>query len=221
MIYWIGDERIELKKGELLYIPGTLDRAWTSHPDELHRKYTVVYLWNDQLQESSLPLFKSDQFLRMRPRNATYFEQRFAFLFVQWLGKRPYYEQLSGHVLSELLMLVAQQRAERLASPTKERIARKIQEYILRDFHKNITIEELSELAGITPNYVTILFKEVIGTTPIQYMHQIRINTAVNLLENTQMTVREVAEYLGYCDQAYFHRMFKKFMGASPTDIRS
>lgn len=220
VIYWLGDNYMEVKKGELLYIPSTMDRAWTSHPDELHQKYTVVFLWNNQTQESPLPFMKQDESFRLKLRNATYFEQRFAFLFVQWLGKRAYYEALSRHVLSELLTLAAQQRSERHASPTKERMARKIQEYMLSDIHKNVTIEELSELVGITPNYVTILFKEVIGTTPIQYMHQIRINTAVNLLENTHMTVRAVAEYLGYCDQAYFHRMFKKFMGAAPTDIR-
>ncbi len=156
----------------------------------------------------------------MKLQNTAYYEQRFAFLFIQWLGKRPYYEQMSQFILCELLTLIAQELVEWKSSPAKEQMARKIQEYILQNFTKNLTIEELSELVGLTSNYVTVLFKEVIGSTPIQYLHQTRINTAVNLLENTEMTVGDIAEYLGYCDQAYFSRTFKKWMGVAPTKVR-
>lgn len=161
-----------------------------------------------------------DELLRFKPRNSAYFEQRFAFLFVQWLGRRTYYDQLSRNVIAELLLLVSQEKAERNASPVKEQIVRRMQEYILYNFRRNITIEELSTIVDVTPNYVTILFKEVIGVTPIQYLHQIRINTAWNLLSETKMSIREVAEYLGYCDQSYFNRMFKKWMGTAPSHMK-
>src|SRR5690606_40213174 len=78
-------------------------------------------------------------------------------------------------------------------------------------------IEELADLAGVTPNYISVIFKEVVGYTPIQYLHQLRINTAINLLKNTSMTIHEIAEYLGYYDQSYFNRMFKKWMGTNPS----
>ncbi|WHZ03945.1 AraC family transcriptional regulator [Neobacillus sp. YX16] len=218
LYYWINDQKFEVQKGEVLHIPFCLDRAWKSHPDNSHQKYTAVF--SRASNETYLPFAKPNKITRMKLRNAAYYEQRFAFLFIQWLGKRPYYEQMSQFILFELLTLIAQELAEWKSSPAKEQIARKIQGYILQNFTKNLTIEELSELVGYSPNYVTVVFKEVIGSTPIQYLHQIRINTAVNLLENTEMTVGEMSEYLGYCDQAYFNRTFKKWMGVAPTKLR-
>ncbi|UVI28782.1 AraC family transcriptional regulator [Paenibacillus spongiae] len=220
VVFWVNNDRFELEKGEALYVPYGVDRAWSSHPEELHQKYTVQFNWEDRSRDNPLHFTKQDAMIRIKPRNAPYFEQRFATLFFQWSGQRPYFELMSQHIFLELLTLIAQERKELRASPSKERIARNIQEYILCNFRKNITIEELASLAEITPNYTTVLFKEVLGSTPIQYLHQIRIKTAVNLLENTQMTVREIAEYLGYCDQAYFNRIFKKWMGAAPSHIR-
>jgi AraC-like DNA-binding protein len=221
VIYYIENKQYELGKGEVLYIPHNLNRAWTSHPHESHKKYTVVFALEGPLPEIPLFFGKKEELFRFSPRNAAYFEQRFAFLFVQWLGQRTYFEHLCSNVLSELLILISQERSERRASPAKDRMVRKIQEYILYNFRRNITIDELAAITNVTPNYVTVLFKEVMGITPIQYLHQTRINTAWNLLHNTGMTVREVAEYLGYCDQSYFNRMFKKRMGSAPSQIKS
>ncbi|WP_408007656.1 helix-turn-helix domain-containing protein [Pseudalkalibacillus sp. A8] len=219
--YFIEDEQFELEKGDLLYIPFNLYRAWKNHPNETHKKYTIVFSWEDQAQEE-LPIFtERNRLLNFKPRNSAYFEQRFAFLFVQWLGQRSFYERLCHNVMSELLLLLSQEKTERNASPAKEQIVRRMQEYILYNFRRNITIDELASIVDVTPNYVTILFKEVIGVTPIQYLHQIRINTAWDLMTDTDMTIREVAEYLGYCDQSYFNRMFKKWMGTAPSRMKS
>ena len=219
VMYWVGSEQMELNKGEVLYIPPEMDRSWSNHPAEPHNKYTVIFT-APLLSYSILPFVQSGVRQRIKIQNVAYYEQRFANMFVQWVGKRRYYEQVTSHALSELLALMGQDIAERTSTPSKEWTARRIQEYILQNFRRNITLEELSSLTGITPNYVTVVFKEVIGCTPIQYLHQTRISTAVNLLDNGQMTVAEVAEYLGYCDQAYFNRMFKKWMGVSPTQIK-
>ncbi|MFC5466112.1 helix-turn-helix domain-containing protein [Lederbergia graminis] len=217
VVYWINNERLELKKGDILYIPFSMERAWENHPEELHQKYTVVFFWEDLELKNALNFTKQNNIFHFNTHNAAYVEQRFSKLFTQFLAKRVYYEQMSSHILSELLTLLAQESSEQRTSPARELIARKIQEYILANFRKNITIEELADLAGVTPNYISVIFKEVVGYTPIQYLHQLRINTAINLLKNTSMTIHEIAEYLGYYDQSYFNRMFKKWMGTNPS----
>ena len=219
--YQIDRTNFILEPGELLFIPSHIYRSWTNCKDILHKKYTAVFSWEQQVCETALThMSHAYSAFRFTPRSTAYFEQRLAYMFVQWLGKRMHYEQITTHTLAELLILIVQERAERHCSPSKEHIVRKMQDYILYHFREVITLGELAAVGEVSPNYVTILFKEVTGTTPIQYVHQIRVNTALNLFENTQMTVREVAEYLGYCDQSYFNRVFKKWMGMAPTHIQ-
>ncbi|MGP4039644.1 helix-turn-helix domain-containing protein [Gracilibacillus sp. D59] len=221
VVYYIENKQLELEKGEFLWIPDNLYRAWKNHQFKSHRKYTVLFSTETKTLDFPLPFPEKDQLFRYKPRNSAYFEQRFAFLYVQWLGQRTYYEHLSRNILSELLLLISQERFEQSASPGKETVVRKVQEYILYNFRNHITIDELSKIANVSPNYVTVLFKEVIGVTPIQYLHQTRVNMAWNLLTTTQMSVKEAAEYLGYCDQSYFNRMFKKWMGMPPSQVNS
>ena len=219
--YQIDRMNVILEPGELLFIPSHVYRFWTNCKDMSHKKYTVVFSWKQPASETPLThMFHADQAFRFIPHSTAYFEQRLAYMFVQWLGKRMHHEQITTHILAELLILIVQERTERPSSPSKERIVRKMQDYILYHFRDVITLEELSTVGEVSSNYVTILFKEVTGTTPIQYVHQIRVNTALNLFENTQMTVREVAEYLGYCDQSYFNRVFKKWVGMAPTHVQ-
>jgi AraC-like DNA-binding protein len=221
VIYNINNKTIALEKGEILYIPSKIERSWMNHPEGPHKKYTVIFSWEKNSVE--LPPFfnNTEDIFRYKPRNTAFYEQRLSFLNIQWLGQRSLYEQLSDTIMSELIYLISQERIEWHTSPIKERTARTIQEFILNNYRRNITIEELAEVGEVTPNYVTVLFKEVIGITPIQYLHQTRINTAWSLLNNTDMSVREVAEYLGYCDQAYFNRVFKKWMGTAPTHVKT
>ncbi len=216
VIYFVEDRRIVLEKGDTLYIPYHHYRAWTSHPDEPHTKFTAVFSWEEPLSQSSLLFPNKENLFQSRIRNAVYFKQRFSYLFVQWSSIRTLSEPLSNNVLQELLLLITQENQEAGAASSKERTVRKLQEYILNHYRRNITIDELASIAEITPSYVTVLFKKVVGITPIQYMHHIRINNALHLLQNTQMSIGEIAEYLGYCDQAYFNRMFKKWMGTAP-----
>ncbi|MCM3718140.1 helix-turn-helix domain-containing protein [Fictibacillus phosphorivorans] len=219
VVYWIQGNYVELEKGEILYIPPNIDRAWENHADESHQKYTVVFTWEEHVLKNTLHFTKQNGVYRYKTSNTPYYEQRFSTLYTQTLWKKPYFELMSEYVLSELFTQIAQESSEQRATPAKERIAREIEDYLLRHFRRNVTIEELADLAGVTPNYVSVLFKEVMGNTPIQHLHQIRINTALNLLKNTQMTINEIAEYLGYCDQSYFNRMFKKWMGVAPSHI--
>lgn len=221
VIYYVDNKTLVLEEGDTLYIPHHMDRAWTSCPDESHKKFTAVFSWEEPASQSALLFPNKENLFHFHIRNAVYFEQRFSYLFVQWSSIRTLSEHLSNNVLQELLILISQENLEGGASSSKERIVRKLQEYILNHFRRNITIDELASIAEITPSYVTVLFKKVIGITPIQYLHHIRINTAVHLLQNTQMTIGEIAEYLGYCDQAYFNRMFKKWMGTAPIHAKS
>jgi AraC-like DNA-binding protein len=60
----------------------------------------------------------------------------------------------------------------------------------------------------------------MLGQTPIDYIHQVKVSVACELLKGGGMTIAEISDHLGYCEQSYFHRIFKKFTGVAPTAVQ-
>lgn len=66
-----------------------------------------------------------------------------------------------------------------------------------------------------------IHFKEWSGTSPVSYRNGIRISSAKSLLQNSNLSIYEISSEIGFDDQYYFSRLFKKLTGLSPRDFRS
>ena len=88
------------------------------------------------------------------------------------------------------------------------------------NLNTDITIEEIAHNLHIDPSHLTRVLKSSIGISPKQYMMQQKLAYAKNLLLNTSASVSEVALSVGYSDQLYFSRIFKKREGMTPTEYR-
>ncbi len=102
----------------------------------------------------------------------------------------------------------------------KGTIARMITAYFKENYMKKISVEELSHYTYLSTTYVTKIFKEETGSTPINYLISIRMNKAKDLLQDQTLSVKEVAKSVGYDDPYYFSKLFKKHCGISPTLYR-
>ena len=69
----------------------------------------------------------------------------------------------------------------------------------------------------LTPAYLSRLFKKEMGRGPAEYLQKIRIEAAKNLLVNTDMTIKEISEKVGYQYVLTLNRAFKKFEGITPS----
>lgn len=96
----------------------------------------------------------------------------------------------------------------------------KTQEYIANNYHKDLSIEEVSELADLSISHFCLLFKQVTGLTFLEYLTQCRIEKAKYILKNSQVKVYQVAPLVGYQDPRYFTQVFKKVTGMTPTEYR-
>jgi len=94
-------------------------------------------------------------------------------------------------------------------------------EYIKKYYDRDITIENLSEYVGKTPNYFSHLFKKEFGVSFSEYLNKVRIEKAKSLLRNTNLLSYEIAEKVGFSDNKYFTQVFKKFAGCSPFKYRN
>ncbi|MBE6645576.1 MAG: helix-turn-helix domain-containing protein [Ruminococcaceae bacterium] len=96
----------------------------------------------------------------------------------------------------------------------------KVITYIKKNYNEKITLEELSKMAKLSPNYFIKRFKEKLGYSPIKYINILRIERAKFLLEHTEKPINEIMEDVGFWDSAHFSKLFKSETGYSPTKFR-
>lgn len=92
--------------------------------------------------------------------------------------------------------------------------------YIDAHFTETIKLEQLASLCRMSPNYFHRIFTHTLHTTPGNYIIRLRMNAALSLLRNNRLSIKEIAYQLGYCHDAYFSRMFKKYYGVTPGQYK-
>lgn len=93
-------------------------------------------------------------------------------------------------------------------------------QYIDFNYSRIISLEDLSTLAGVNKTTLISIFKEVYGTTPIRYINRIRLHKAKELLVNTDTSVSEIADLVGFQSIHYFSRFFKAKENCTPMEYR-
>jgi YesN/AraC family two-component response regulator len=85
---------------------------------------------------------------------------------------------------------------------------------------KDISLTDLAEYLGLSPAYVSRLFKESLGMGFVEYLNTNRINRAKILLEETQIMVDQIGFEVGFNNVRSFMRTFKQYEGISPGGYR-
>ena len=92
--------------------------------------------------------------------------------------------------------------------------------YFNENYNTKISVAQYAESLHISTNWFIRNFKQHMKISPAQYLLSLRMVNAQSLLENTDYSVGEVAEIVGYDNQLYFSRVFKKEYGVSPAQYR-
>jgi len=94
-----------------------------------------------------------------------------------------------------------------------------VMKYIAEHYHDDISLDDLARVAHISVNYLSALFKKEVGTSFKTYLVQFRIQKAIDILNEKDIPLYEVAELVGYYDYAQFSKMFKKVTGKNPRNF--
>lgn len=93
--------------------------------------------------------------------------------------------------------------------------------FIERHYAEPITNAQLADLICLSEDRFCHLFREEIGSAPLQYINEMRLKKAMALLERNEYTVTEVAEAVGFRDYNHFGRLFRKRFGCTPREAKS
>ena len=92
--------------------------------------------------------------------------------------------------------------------------------YMESHFNKQLSLELLAKMAGISPRHFIRVFRQGFGESPINYLINLRIDKAISLIKETDSSIIEIAMECGFYDSTYFARKFKEATGMTPTTFR-
>lgn len=96
----------------------------------------------------------------------------------------------------------------------------KILQYIHANYPQDITVKSMSQYVMMGENYVSTLFKKKTGQTLIHYLHQVRVNQAVQYLIHSDLPVYEIGNRVGFVNDNYFIKIFKRLTAYTPSQFR-
>lgn len=214
--FYFGNEVRYYGKGNMiLFTPGTPQRYY------LYAKYRPETYWvhftghgaHGLIRQYGIPeneptfIGMHDGFGRLVKR-----------MTVELREKQTGYERTLELMLEQLLIRVARYLA--VPNTHTHTDIEQATNFFDEHFHEDIVIERVAASMFVKPCWFIRKFKAAVGQTPMQYILGLRIAKAKELLEKGGQNVSQVASAVGYDNPLYFSRIFKKYVGVSPTEYK-
>lgn len=146
------------------------------------------------------------------------------------LIKKMYQEQglIRYFTLIELLNLLGNSDFTPIASPGYSKYSKynfnnrlvKVYEYSIQNYNKKISLDEIASIAGMNSTAFCRYFREKMRKTYAEFINELRINNACNMLRNTNETIAYICYETGFNNLSNFNRQFKEIIGKSPSAYR-
>lgn len=143
------------------------------------------------------------------------------------LGAKEY---LLKPVRSSDILRMANQAADELFGPVeqmqiesteeKNYLVELAKEYVGEHYYENLMLSDVAQKVGISSGYLSTLFQRQMSRGFVDYLNEIRIEHACTYLRQNYLKTYEIAYKVGFNDEKYFSRVFKKIMGQSPSEYR-
>ncbi len=195
---------------------------------KLHTYHTAGASWEHcMLHFSGIPAtrlyedFTSANGFVFRPKKAVELHKKLNRLLKEYTQISPYREYQVNALLTELLLdIVTASDAYRHAQEKIPPQLRDIILYINEHYYQEISLAYLSDTFAISKYHLCRCFKKYTGNTINEYITQLRIEQAKELLRTTSLSAYQIGAIVGIEDENYFYRLFKKHVGISPHKYR-
>ncbi|MAT52599.1 MAG: AraC family transcriptional regulator [Porticoccaceae bacterium] len=213
-----GNRRYRIGSGDLILLPRGQAHAYSAHSRD---PWTIYWLHFDgQLADRFY-----DHTQLSGPRLNIGVQSRVIRVLDGIADLRHTGNQLSEYIqgchqlqalLSYIALLSRQQQPRSGKTLNLEQLRALMQEHI----HGQLDLTTLAAEANVSKYHFAKKFKELTGSSPIQYFINMKMQRACYLLDSTQQPIKQIASNLGYEDVYYFSRLFKKTIGLSPSQYR-
>ncbi|MGN7413003.1 helix-turn-helix domain-containing protein [Paenibacillus sp. SAF-068] len=172
--------------------------------------------------EATIPLSPFDKPKSIRlPKKTTILTPQIAFDLMQQLLELPVGESFweKQQLLFSFLAILENGISDMAKTPAS-RLAENVAVFLQKNYQEEITNETLSLALHFHPSYIVRCMKMKYGVTPVQYLHQFRIERAKQLLISTEWSIDRIGTEIGFQYSPYFSTCFKRSVGISPLQFR-
>lgn len=230
-----GDHRFTAHAGDLILIPpNMLHAAYPLESNELMYQVLVFHsamlgtTSNDRCTiECIRPIMNGSVRIsgHIHPDSSNYAELTATadHIFSCVDGNSPQLDLLLKSELLRFFWLLNETSIQSLQDTTSisySELVRPALEYMMKNFHETITIDQLADLSHLSKSYFMNCFKRAVGIGAIEHLTHLRINAACDALSDTNKIISEIAFACGYSNLSNFNRQFKQIMGCSPKEYR-
>ena len=208
---YVGRKKVELRPERIYLLPPNCDlETWcTGDPVQLYLHFEMTQIaGNPDSLCNELPV--SADMHTLLTRLSTLLEHREE-------ANRAQVKLLAIAIAGGAMAMLPPEALTELNSD--KRIAA-VCDYLRENIRNDIGIEQLAARARMAPNAFLRQFREITGSTPYQYLLQLRYSYASQLLESRAFSIDEICDLIGVKDRFHFSRRFKKLYGAPPALYR-
>lgn len=124
------------------------------------------------------------------------------------------------HILQQALSFLALQLRLAIFNSSSSFDLEAVEALMRNSLHQELSLDTLAHYSQLSKFHFAKKFKELTDSSPIQHFINMKIQHACSQLDNTDITIKDIANGLGYSDPYYFSRLFKKVVGISPKQYR-
>lgn len=201
-------ESVRAGAGDIIFVPAGMDYKLISHKRESLIVVHFDILFGD-----------AEGFEVFKPMNPEIMTDLFVKMYHAWRAAAVGYEYRVESTLARILEGIVAE------SFNRKRGIKPDFSTLLGFIHSNfqdpsLTVDSMARRMGISTTYLRQLFSENLGTTPLKYLHSLRLDYADQLLESEYYTVEDAARLSGYNDPKYFSTAYKRKRGNPPSEKR-
>lgn len=231
--YYIDGKEYPLKAGDLVILnPGTYHKSMVTCPDYCTTEYYIGFtdIHIRDLPPNTLPLPNGNVVVSMKDGMRQEIYRLCSFMGKEFKTCRPgRYFMLKSYLIQLILLLLRDQQETKeepdgciFESPNKKYVVKQMIRYFNEHYHEKISLDQIAKNMYLSTFYLSKIFKAETGDTPINYLIELRMEKARDLMETSpDLSIQTVASMVGYEDAYHFSKLFKKHFGTAPSKYRA
>lgn len=231
--YFVEDKTYDVGPGDIIICnPGVRHKNILVNPEEPTVQFFTGFS-NFQFRNMPLNSIISNNkspLLRMSSESKREVEKHcYAMIAENEANQVGKYFMLKAHLMQIVLFMMREitdyqgegQNGYNFETYSKNYAVKRILDYLNENYNKKISLDKIADNMYLSPVYISKIFKEETGESPINYLIQIRLEKAKEIIENSEGSkIKNIADQVGYKDAYHFSKLFKKNYGVSPLNYK-